>query len=210
MLWTFSWVSSKTFSSMWKITVSTPQKILLVISQVIKESIYAPEKNGRAVVFATASIHLPHKSMIDFQKIKNGISYKICILFSRQTAKLYYICCRITHLSGYQLLLLLHTFNDLFSRTTWVSQYQKGKTSLTKLGKRWWGFGMQRHQLDHMQTICTSLQTDNHTNTSSQDTKSNFFATNKQNETKRTEQICQVWNCTNTCPENKNTIKIKI
>ena len=28
-------------------------------------------------------------------------------------------------------------------------------------------FGMQRHQLDHMQTICTSLQTDNHTNTSS-------------------------------------------
>jgi len=29
------------------------------------------------------------------------------------------------------------------------------------------GFGMQWHQLDHMQTICTSLQTDNHTNTSS-------------------------------------------
>jgi len=30
------------------------------------------------------------------------------------------------------------------------------------------GFGMQwHHQLDHMQTICTSLQTDNHTNTSS-------------------------------------------
>ena len=34
-------------------------------------------------------------------------------------------------------------------------------------GKRWWGFGIQWHQLDHMQTICTSLQTDNHTNTSS-------------------------------------------
>ena len=29
------------------------------------------------------------------------------------------------------------------------------------------GFGMQWHQLDHMQTICTSHQTDNHTNTSS-------------------------------------------
>jgi len=28
-----------------------------------------------------------------------------------------------------------------------------------------WGFGMQCHQLDHMQTICTSLQTENHTNT---------------------------------------------
>jgi len=27
------------------------------------------------------------------------------------------------------------------------------------------GLGMQWHQLDHMQTICTSLQTDNHTNT---------------------------------------------
>jgi len=29
------------------------------------------------------------------------------------------------------------------------------------------GFGMQWHQLDHMQTICTSLQTDNHTITPS-------------------------------------------
>ena len=29
-----------------------------------------------------------------------------------------------------QLLLLLHPFNSLFSRTTWVSRYQKGKTSL--------------------------------------------------------------------------------
>jgi len=29
------------------------------------------------------------------------------------------------------------------------------------------GFGMQWHQLDHMQTIFTSPQTDNHTNTSS-------------------------------------------
>jgi len=28
------------------------------------------------------------------------------------------------------LLLQLHPFNSLFSRTTWVSQYQKGKTSL--------------------------------------------------------------------------------
>ena len=27
--------------------------------------------------------------------------------------------------------------------------------------------GWQWHQLDHMQVICTSLQTDNHTNTSS-------------------------------------------
>ena len=64
------------------------------------------------------------------------------------------------------LLLLLHPFNGLFSSTTWVSQYQKGKTSqdLNDRGKRWW---MQWHQLDHMQTICISLQTDNHTSTSS-------------------------------------------
>ena len=36
-----------------------------------------------------------------------------------------------------------------------------------KWGKRWWGFGMQWHKLDHIQTICTLLQTDNHTNTAS-------------------------------------------
>jgi len=61
----------------------------------------------------------------------------------------------------------LHPFNGLFSRTTLVSQYQKGKTSLDLnearddevLGC------MQWHQLDHMQTICTLLQTDNHNNT---------------------------------------------
>jgi len=32
-----------------------------------------------------------------------------------------------------------------------------------------WGIGMHWHQLDHMQTICTLLQTVNHTNTSSVD-----------------------------------------
>ena len=66
------------------------------------------------------------------------------------------------------LLLLLHPFNGLFSRTTWVSRYQKGKTSLALNEARNDGvLGWQWHQLDHMQTICTSLQTDNHTNTSS-------------------------------------------
>ena len=39
------------------------------------------------------------------------------------------------------LLLLLHTFNGLFSRTTCVSWYQKGKTTLGfEWGKRLWGF----------------------------------------------------------------------
>ena len=62
---------------------------------------------------------------------------------------------------------LLHPFNGLFSRTPWVGQYQKGKTSLdlhearddVVLGWQW-------HQLDHVQTICTLLLTDNHTNAS--------------------------------------------
>ena len=60
----------------------------------------------------------------------------------------------------------LHThtypFNGPFSRTTWVSRYQKGKTNLdfTEAKDSEW----QWHQLGHMQ-VCTLLQTDNHTNT---------------------------------------------
>ena len=65
-------------------------------------------------------------------------------------------------------LVLLQPFNGLFSTTTCISQYQKGKTSLDLNEARDdGGFVMQWHQLDHMQTICTLLQTDNHTNTSS-------------------------------------------
>jgi len=66
------------------------------------------------------------------------------------------------------LLLLLHVFDGLFSTTTWVSWYQKDKTCLDLNEARDDGvLGWQWHQLDHMQTICTSLQTDNNTNTSS-------------------------------------------
>jgi len=55
-----------------------------------------------------------------------------------------------------------------FSQTTWVSQYQKGETSLDLNDARDDGvLGWQWHQLDRMQTICTSLKTDNHINTSS-------------------------------------------
>ena len=72
------------------------------------------------------------------------------------------------HLYQCLLLLLLHPFNSLFSSTTWVSQYQKGKTSLDlNQARDDGGLGWQSHQLDHMQTTCISLQTDNHTNTSS-------------------------------------------
>ena len=64
--------------------------------------------------------------------------------------------------------LLLHPFNGLLSSTTWVRRCEKGKTSLDLNEARDDGvLGWLWHQLDHMQTICTSLQTDNHTNTSS-------------------------------------------
>jgi len=58
--------------------------------------------------------------------------------------------------------------NGLFSERTWVKWYQKGKPSLDLNEARDSGVcGWQWHQLDHMQTICTALQTDNHTNPSS-------------------------------------------
>ena len=58
------------------------------------------------------------------------------------------------------ILLLLHLLNGLFSSTTWVSQYQNGKTSLDLNNARDNGvLGM-----DNMQAICTLVQTDNHTN----------------------------------------------
>jgi len=55
-----------------------------------------------------------------------------------------------------------HPFNDPFSRTTRVSQYQKGKTNLDFTEAR--DIEWQWHQLGHMQ-VCTSLQTDNHAST---------------------------------------------
>ena len=85
-----------------------------------------------------------------------------------QTTRVMCISNSIWVITSNQLLLILHPFNGLFSRTTWVSQYQKGKTSVDLNEARYDGvLGQQWHQLDHMQTICTSLQTDNHTNTSS-------------------------------------------
>jgi len=66
------------------------------------------------------------------------------------------------------LLLLLHPFTVSFPGQPGLARYQKGKTSLDLNEARDFGvFGYQWHQLEHMQTICTSLQTDNHTNTSS-------------------------------------------
>ena len=55
-----------------------------------------------------------------------------------------------------------HPFNGPLSRTTRVSQYQKGKSNLdfTEARDSEWHW----HQLGHMQ-VCISLQTDNHAST---------------------------------------------
>ena len=51
-----------------------------------------------------------------------------------------------------------------FFQDTWASQHQKGKPFWILLEQEM--IGLQWHQLDHMQIICTSLQTDNHASTS--------------------------------------------
>jgi len=51
-----------------------------------------------------------------------------------------------------------------FSRTIWVSRHQKGKPLWILLEQEMMGW--QWHQLDHMQIICSSLQTDNYISTS--------------------------------------------
>jgi len=61
--------------------------------------------------------------------------------------------------------LLLHPFNGLFSRTTWVSRHQKGKPLWILMKQEMMGW--QWHQLNHMQIICTSFQTYNYLSISS-------------------------------------------
>jgi len=71
---------------------------------------------------------------------------------------------RLTVCSPPTLCLLLLLLLYPFSRTARVSWYEKGKTSLDLNEARDSKvLGWQWHQLDHVQTICTSLQTDNHT-----------------------------------------------
>ena len=71
------------------------------------------------------------------------------------------ILCKV-HLWKWPVVQDTHMFNGPFSRTTQVSQYQKGKTNLdfTEARDSEW----QRQQLGHMQ-VCISLQTDNHAST---------------------------------------------
>jgi len=58
-----------------------------------------------------------------------------------------------------------HPFNGLFSRIIWISRNQKVRPFWILMKHEMTGW--QWHQLDHMQIICTSLQIDNHTSTSS-------------------------------------------
>jgi len=59
----------------------------------------------------------------------------------------------------------IHTFNGLFSRTTWVSRHQKGKPFWILLKQEM--MRCEWHQLDYMQIICATLQTDIHASTPS-------------------------------------------
>jgi len=106
---------------------------------------------------------------------------EICSNTLRQTDRSCCICSNRPHLMPHTamqhnnnkntrtlLLLLLHPFNGLFSRTTWVSRYQKGKTSLDLNEANDDGvLRCSSISWTIMQTIYISLQTDNHTNTSS-------------------------------------------
>jgi len=95
-----------------------------------------------------------HQQMCNLSKYKDNIYLSFNATF----------CCRLLHLLKQKPDTHTHTrLAALFSGITWVSQYQKGKTSLdfTKARDSEW----QWHQLGHMQ-VCTSLQTDNHASTS--------------------------------------------
>jgi len=60
---------------------------------------------------------------------------------------------------------MLALFNVMFSRTTWLSRYHN--VNLFCILAKQEMIGWQWHHLDHMQVICISLQTDNHSSTSS-------------------------------------------
>jgi len=63
-------------------------------------------------------------------------------------------------MSGYTRLRL---FNGLFSKTVWVSWHQKDKPFWILLEQEM--IGWQWHQLNNMQIICTSMQTESHAST---------------------------------------------
>ena len=111
---------------------------------------------------------LVHDFVLVFQD-KDG-SCSVCVWLTVRLLTVQYAIYfpQLPHCTNPSQQLPLHPFNGLFSRTAWVSRYQKGKTVWMDLNEaRYDGvWGWQWYQLDHMQTICISLQADNRTNTS--------------------------------------------
>jgi len=85
----------------------------------------------------------------------------VCGQTDRQTDMLITILCSLQGADYY----ILNPSNSLFSRTTWISQQQKGKPFWILMRQAMMGW--QWHLLDHMQITCTALQMDNHFSTSS-------------------------------------------
>jgi len=100
-----------------------------------------PRKNGEIIKVGAPIVWMGWRT--------DGLSVRLPLLSFPFTVK----SSRYTH---------THPFNDPFSGTTRVSQYQKGKTNLdcTEARDSEW----QWHQLGYMQ-VCISLQTDNHAST---------------------------------------------
>jgi len=114
--------------------------------------IFTVNSSCNALMQRTFKRHKTHASSAQYSTIKIKMVSKVAC----DTAQSFH--------TVHRLLLLLQPFSGLFSRTTWVSRYQKGKPLWIQLEQemmRW-----QWHQLDHVQIICTSLQTDNHASTS--------------------------------------------
>ena len=103
------------------------------------------------------------RSQVGSLRVRRALLVRFCVLAS--PIQLYFLQNKrhayhrhmLYHTNGH-----IHPFNSLFSGTTWVSRYKKGKTNLdfTEARDSEW----QWHQLDDMH-VCISLQTDKHAST---------------------------------------------
>jgi len=146
---------------------------------------YATSVRLGSVTAASVWLHTPARArcktlLVLSASAASGNMVSLC-RFSLQNVAVIYLNCRVlkwqvlllqqTFNGDHMLLLLLrllllrllHPFNGLCFRTTWVSRYQKGNQSRFKWGNMWSGLEMQWHQLDHMQSAPCSR----HINTSS-------------------------------------------
>jgi len=106
---------------------------------------YINKQDPKVEIIWTLKCHIPWIKMTGQSDHKHSVFLIVCVVES----------------------LLLHYYTTTFEQL--VFQDNLGKQVLEsenptgfKWGKRWWGFGMQWHPLDHMQTVRTSLQRDNH------------------------------------------------